>query len=65
MFNHKWPFVRRGSFAPGITLRKNDALDYQVSDLILLSSDLLVKCPDHPFLVRLTMKNSSESLFVN
>ena len=65
MLNHKWPFVRRGPFSPGITLRKDDALDYQVSDVILFLSDLLVEFPDHPFLVRLTMTNSSKSFFVD
>ena len=64
-FNHKWPFVRRGPFAPGITLWEYDAFDHQIPDLILLSSDLLVKCFDHSLLVRLTMTNSSKSLLVD
>ena len=63
--NHKWPFVRRGPFSPWITLRKDDSLDYQIPNLIFLWSDLFVKCSDHPFLIRLTMADSSKSLFIN
>ena len=42
-FDHKWSFVCRSLFAPGITLRQYDALDHHIPDLIHLASDLLLK----------------------
>ena len=53
------------SISPGITLRQDNPLDYEISDLVYLTSDFLVESLDHPFLIRLTMANSSESLLVD
>ena len=57
--DHKWSFVSRSPLAPGITVRKDDPLDYKISDLIYLTSDFLVESLDHLFLIRLTLENSS------
>ena len=65
VFDHKWSFVSRSPLAPEITLQQDDPLDYKISDLIYLTPDFLVEGLDHPFLVRLTMANSSESFLVD
>ena len=61
----KWSFVGRSLFSLGITLRQDDPLDYKIPDLIYLASEFLVESLDHPFLVCLTMANSSKSLLIN
>ena len=55
LLNHKWPFVGGSPFAPGITLWQYDALDYQITHLIYLTSELFVESLDHPFLIHLPM----------
>ena len=46
-------------------MRQDNPLDYEFPDLIYLTSDFLVEGFDHPFLIRLTMAHSSESLLVD
>ena len=57
--------ITNGLFAPGITLRQDDPFDYKIFDLIYLTSDFFVESLDHPFLIRMTMTNSSKSLLVD
>ena len=65
LLDYKWPFVCGSLFSPGITLRKNDALDYQITNLIYLMLDLLAEYLDHAFLVHLTVIDSRKPFLVD